>query len=240
MLLGGMTMRDLCQVLLIDDDHDFCDSVASYFEERGVALLTATDARLLHSMDLDDLRVILLDIDMPRLSGLDALEVLRQQNDHVTTIMVSGHSDLTTRLSCLDKGADFFMPKPVDLAELYLVVQRVVRQHNQEAQNDARGYWRLSRSRHVLITPDGDEHGLSTGEFRVFELLLSNSPELVSKEELTEAATGQIDLAKTYSRALEVLVSRVRSRVSSKDLKLPVKALRNAGYVFHGACEVID
>lgn len=234
-------MRDLCQVLLIDDDHDFCDSVASYFEERGLAMLTATDARLLHSMDLDDLRVILLDIDMPRLSGLDALEVVRQQNDHVTTIMVSGHSDLTTRLSCLDKGADFFMAKPVDLAELYLIVQRVFRQQNEkETQNDAQCCWRLSRSRHVLITPDGGEHGLSTGEFRVFELLFSNSPELVSKEELTEAATGRIDLAKTYSRALEVLVSRVRSRISSKDVKLPVKALRNAGYVFHGACEVID
>lgn len=233
-------MGDLSQVLLVDDDHDFCDSVASYFEGRGLAVLTATDARLLHNMDLDDLRVILLDIDMPRLSGLDALEVVRQQNDHVTTIMVSGHSDLNTRLSCLDKGADFFMAKPVDLAELYLVVQRVVGQHDKEAQTDARGCWRLSRSRHVLITPDGDEHGLSTGEFRVFELLLSSAPELVSKEELTEAATGRIDLDKTYSRALEVLVSRVRSRINSNELKLPVKALRNAGYVFHGGCEVVD
>lgn len=233
-------MGDLSQVLLVDDDHDFCDSVASYFEGRGLAVLTATDARLLHSMDLDGLRVILLDIDMPRLSGLDALEVVRHQNDHVTTIMVSGHSDLTTRLSCLDKGADFFMAKPVDLAELYLVVRRVVGQHDKEEQNDASSYWRLSRSRHVLITPDGDEHGLSTGEFRVFELLLSSAPELVSKEELTEAATGRIDLGKTYSRALEVLVSRVRSRINSNEIKLPVKALRNAGYVFHGAGEMVD
>jgi DNA-binding response OmpR family regulator len=77
-------------------------------------------------------------------------------------------------------------------------------------------------------------------EFCVLELLLSNAPELVSKEELTEAAKGRIDLAKTYSRALGVLISRVRSRVNSNDVKLPVKALRNAGYVFHGAGEVID
>lgn len=233
-------MGDRSQVLLVDDDHDFCDSVASYFEERGLAVLTATDARLLHSMDLDNLLVILLDVDMPRLSGLDALEIVRHHNDHVTTIMVSGHCDLTTRLSCLDKGADFFMAKPVDLAELYLVVQRVVGQHDKEVQNDARGCWRLSRSRHVLIAPDGEEHGLSTGEFRVFQLLLSSAPELVSKEELTEAATGRIDLAKTYSRALEVLISRVRSRINSNEIKLPVKALRNAGYVFHGAGEMVD
>lgn len=233
-------MNDRAKVLLVDDDRDFCDSILSYFERRGLEVLTATDARLLQRMDLGALRVILLDINMPRLSGLDALKFVRHQNDYVTTIMVSGHSDLTTRLSCLEKGADFFMAKPIDLAELYLVVQRVIGQNEKEAQNDAQYCWRLSRSSHVLIKPNGEEHGLSTGEFRVFQLLFSNSPEPVSKEELTEAATGRIDLAKTYSRALEVLVSRVRSRVSSKDLKLPVKALRNAGYVFHGACEVID
>lgn len=235
-----MPMTDLAAILLVDDDHDFCESVASYFEGHGLAVLTATDARLLKNIDLSALRVILLDIDMPKMSGFDALEIIRRQNDQVTTIMVSGHSDLTTRLSCLDQGADFFMAKPVDLAELFLVVQRVVGQHGKEAQHDVSGCWRLSRSRHVLITPDGYEHGLSTGEFRVFELLLSNAPELVSKEELTEAATGRIDIAKTYSRALEVLISRVRSRVNANDAKLPVKALRNAGYVFHDACEVVD
>lgn len=233
-------MNDLSAILLVDDDHDFCESVASYFEGRGLSVLTATDARLLKNIDLSALHVILLDIDMPKVSGFDALAIIRQQNNQVTTIMVSGHSDLTTRLSCLDQGADFFMAKPVDLAELFLVVQRVVGQQGSEAQIGSRGCWRLSRSRHVLITPDGDEFGLSTSEFRVLELLLSNAPELVSKEELTEAATGQIDIAKTYSRALEVLISRVRSRINSNDVKLPVKALRNAGYVFHGAAEVVD
>jgi DNA-binding response OmpR family regulator len=233
-------MGDLSRVLLVDDDHDFCDSVASYFEERGLAVLTATDARFLHSMDLDDLRVILLDIDMPRLSGLDALEVVRQQNDHVTTIMVSGHSDLTTRLSCLDKGADFFMAKPIDLAELYLVVQRVVGREEEAASNDPRDCWQLSRSRHALVAPNGDELGLSASEYRVLDLLFANSPEPVSREELTEAATGRLDVAKTYSRALEVLISRLRTRSSSEGQKLPVKALRNAGYVFHGVCKMMD
>lgn len=234
-----MLMNDFAEILLVDDDHDFCDSVANYFEVRGATVLTATDPRLLLSMDLKKLRVILLDIDMPRLSGLDALKVIREQNDHVTVIMVSGRSNLTTRLSSLDRGADFFMAKPIDLAELYLVVQRIVREEAMD-RNDSEGCWHLSRSRHALITPDGVEYGLSASEFRVVELLFANAPELVSKEELTEAATGRIDIAKTYSRALEVLISRVRSRINSNNVKLPVKALRNAGYVFHGACEVID
>lgn len=204
-------MNDLAAVLLVDDDYDFCNSVADYFEAQGVSVLTAIDARLLRSMDISALRVILLDIDMPKLSGLDALEVIRGQNDHVTTIMGSGHGDLTTRLSCLDKGADFFMTKPIDLAELFLVVQRIIGQGEGKVKKGSEAYWRLSRSRYVLITPVGEEHGLSTGEFRVLELLLASAPELVSKEELTEAATGRIDLAKTYSRALEVMISRLRS-----------------------------
>ena len=230
-------MNDITEILLVDDDKDFCDSVSNYFEMRGSDVITATDPRLLTSMDLNKFRVILLDIDMPRLSGLDVLKFIREQNDHVTTIMVSGRSDLTTRLSSLDNGADFFMAKPIDLAELYLVVQRVVGREEEAASNDPRACWQLSRSRHVLVAPDGDEFGLSASEYRVLDLLFANSPEPVSREELTEAATGRLDIAKTYSRALEVLISRLRTRSSSEGQKLPVKALRNAGYVFHGVCK---
>ncbi|PWG15636.1 response regulator transcription factor [Salibaculum griseiflavum] len=233
-------MVDPAEILLIDDDHDFCDSVSSYFDARSIPVLTATDPRLLQSMSLDGLRVILLDIDMPRLSGIDALPIVRSKSDLITTIMVSGHSDLTTRLSALEKGADFFVGKPVDLPELFLVVSRILGKHSAECARTDKAHWLLSRSRCTLISPADDCIGLSASEFRVFEALFSHAPEAVSKEELTEAATGRIDVAKAYSRALEVLISRVRSRANTSDVKLPVKALRNAGYVFHGNARVID
>ena len=233
-------MNDITGILLVDDDKDFCDSVASYFEVRGSDVFTATDPRLLTSMDLNKFRVILLDIDMPHLSGLDVLKLIREQNDHVTTIMVSGRSDLTTRLSSLDNGADFFMAKPIDLAELYLVVQRVVGREEEATSNDPKACWQLFRSRDTLVAPNGNEFGLSASEYRVLELLFANAQEVVSKEELTEAATGRIDVAKTYSRALEVLISRLRTRSSSEGQKLPVKALRNAGYIFYGKCKTTE
>ena len=138
--------------------------VSGCFEVRGSNVLMATDPRLLTSMDITKFRVILLDIDMPRLLGLDVLKLIRKQNVHVTTIMVSGRSDLTTRLSSLDKGADFFMAKPIDLAELYLVVQRIVGHEEGAIHNDPEAYWQLSRSRLTLIAPDGDEVGLSASE----------------------------------------------------------------------------
>ncbi|PWG15625.1 response regulator transcription factor [Salibaculum griseiflavum] len=233
-------MVDPAEILLIDDDHDFCDSVSSFFDARSIPVLTATDPRLLQSMSLDCLRVILLDIDMPRLSGIDALPIIRSKSDLITTIMVSGHSDLTTRLSALEKGADFFLGKPVDLPELFLVVSRILGKQAAEDASISEAHWLLSRNRCALISPTGDAIGLSASEFRVVEALFSHAPEPVSKEELTEAATGRIDVAKTYSRALEVLVSRVRSRVNTSGTKLPIKALRNVGYVFHGNGVVID
>lgn len=228
------------EVLLIDDDYVFCVSVAKYFDARSIPVLTATEPRLLNSMKLDDIQVILLDIDMPSLSGLEALELIREQNDHITTIMVSGHDDLTTRLSSLEKGADFFISKPVDLPELFLVVARALDQNATNGRGNSEPEWHLSRSSCALISPIGDATGLSISEFRVFETLLSQAPMPVSKEELTEAATGRLDVAKTYTRALEVLISRVRSRANTNDIKLPVKAMRNAGYVFHGKGTVRD
>ena len=227
-------------ILLIDDDYDFCDSVSKYFDARSISVLTATDPRLLQSMSLDGLRVILLDIDMPHLSGFDVLHNIRSRSDLITTIMISGHSDLTARLSALEKGADFFLGKPVDLPELFLVVSRLLGKQAATDTSAIETHWLLSRSRCALISPTGDVIGLSLGEFRVVEALFRHAPEPVSKEELTEAATGRIDIAKAYSRALEVLVSRLRSRANTNENKLAVKALRNVGYVFHGNGTVID
>lgn len=233
-------MADPVEILLIDDDHDFCDSVSKYFDARLMSVLTATDPRLIQSMDLARLRVILLDINMPHLSGIDVLYNIRSKSDLITTIIMSGHSDLTTRLSALEKGADFFLGKPIDLPELFLVVSRILGKQTAEDASAIETHWLLSRSRCALISPSGDVTGLSASEFRVVEALFSHAPEPVSKEELTEAATGRIDLAKTYSRALEVLISRLRSRSNNGGTKLPVKALRNAGYVFHSTGTVIE
>ena len=219
-------------VLIIDDDVDFCGAVSDYLACQGIDALSATDPNILQLVNLDELQVILLDIDMPKLSGFDVLDQIRRRSSNVKIIMVSGYSDLNSRLRCLEEGADFFLAKPIDMHELALVT--INARGKEKIATKTKTLWRLSRTAHSLFTPDGDKVGLSAGEYRVLKLLFENSPEVVSKEGLTRVATGRDDHALAYGRALEVLVSRIRSRANFGPHKLPVKALRNIGYVFHG------
>ena len=222
-------MPNAREIVLIDDDQSFCISVKTYFEKRDIPILTISDSKVAKALNFRHFQVVLLDIDMPNVSGREILCSIRASQKPIV-IMVSGHSDEETRLSCLNHGADFFFAKPVNLEELSLVAQRALgrRDHSQD------GGWALMQSQSALSTPDSRTVGLSSSEFRVLEQLIRHAPHPVSKEILTQVVTGDARKAPTFNRALEVMISRLRTRVSSDEVRLPVKALRNVGYVFHG------
>lgn len=219
------------QIVLIDDDASFCGSVKKFFACKNIPLLTVSDAVIASALNFEKFKVILLDIDMPEISGRELLSNIRASEKPIV-IMVSGHSAEETRLSCLNEGADFFFSKPVNLEELSLVVRRAVVRSDYLQEEDS---WSLLRSESAIRTPDARVVGLSSGEFRVLEQLIRHAPNPVSKEMLTQAVTGDIGQTASFTRALEVMLSRLRTRASSDAVKLPVKALRNVGYVFNGS-----
>lgn len=223
-------------ILLIDDDTSFCESVKRYFADRDLALLSVSDPRLAKALNFCHFRVILLDIDMPEITGQDLLRDIRKSEKPIV-IMVSGHSDEHIRLGCLNQGADFFFSKPVHLEELSLVVQRALGRtyvvHDQRS-------WTIIKSESAVALPNGSIVGLSSAEYRVLEQLILNAPNPVSREILTQVVTGDVDQTSNFTRGLEVMISRLRGRLSNKDFRLPVRALRNVGYVFHGNGTLID
>lgn len=217
-------------VLLIDDDSSFCYSVKTYFAKRDLSLFSVSEPRLAKALNFLHFRVILLDIDMPEITGQDLLGDIRTSKKPVV-IMVSGQSDEETRLDCLNRGADFFFSKPVHLEELSLVVRRALGRNDVSHDDQS---WTLIQSQSALAMPDGHLVGLSGSEYRVLEQLIRDAPNPVSRENLTQVVTGDAGKPAAFTRALEVMISRLRTRASNDDLRLPIKALRNVGYVFHG------
>lgn len=147
--------------------------------------------------------------------------------------MISGHSDERTPVTMLKDGADFFPAKPVNLEELYLVADRILRKDRAAAVDS--GSWALQRSTMLLNTPDGRQIGLSASEFRVIETLIRRAPDHIDKTELLLAMSSTGKSGSSSLRALEVMLSRLRSRASTQDVILPIRAIRNAGCVFHGS-----
>jgi DNA-binding response OmpR family regulator len=227
-------MPSQSDILIIDDDATFCDSVSRYFGARNISVQAIGDPHEAQRLSFDQYRVVFLDIDMPGVSGVDLLVQIRRMASPVV-IMVSGQSDEATRLACLRQGADFFFSKPVHLEELRLVAIRAMGRDLPPEDSDL---WVLSRSECAVRSPGGGLVGLSSSEFRLLEHLFSAAPDPVAKNDLARVVTGDPERTETFTRALEVMISRLRARTSTQNAKLPVKALRNFGYVFHGAGKV--
>jgi DNA-binding response OmpR family regulator len=231
-------MPDHPEILAIDDDQAFLADLKNFFEGQGIGVTALSDPVLAGSLDYEKFTVILLDLDMPGRTGQEVLAGIPANNRPIV-IIVSGHSDLDTRIHLLETGADFFLPKPLDLTEALLICRRIL--GRQVSENEAGQLWAVSRSHHTLTSPSGTVFGLTTSEFRILELLIETSPGVVAKDVLAEAVTARSGVAAiAFHRSLEVMISRMRSRFSGPDHPLPIKALRNVGYTFHGQGDLSD
>lgn len=225
-------MSEHPEIVAFDDDHAFMDDLRAYFAVEGIDIVTISNPKHSSAIDFAAVKIVLLDLDMPEYSGRDVLAKIPAK-DRPTVIIVSGHSDLETRIDLLDRGADFFMAKPIDLKELLLVCHRILGRHAQD--NDSSDAWVLSHANQSLISPSGTVFGLTYSEYRILELLMHASPAIVPKSILAQSFTSrEEEKTSALYRSLEVMISRMRTRFSEGDTPLPIKALRNVGYVFHG------
>jgi two-component system, OmpR family, response regulator len=224
-------MYEHSEILAIDDDHAFLGDLKRFFAQKGLGIATISDSIVAPALDLDMFKVVLLDLEMPGLSGEEVLARMPSTRRPIV-IVVSGHNDLETRLRLLESGADFFLTKPVDLTEILLLCRRAL--NRQPADPETPQIWTLNRSKHTLCSPHGTVYGLTSSEFRILELLFEANRNVVTKQALAQAVTTREGAATvSFYRSLEVMISRMRTRISGPDLPLPIRALRNVGYVFH-------
>lgn len=227
-------MNNQPEIIAIDDDQMFMTDLRTHFQEQEIPVATLLDPFLSSALDFSKFKIVVLDLDMPNISGQEVLAGMRTDR-RPTVIVVSAYGDIETRLQLLSAGADFFMTKPVNFSELTLICRRILGRQIVTAEQS--NHWSLSRTRHTMTTPDGTVLGLTTSEFLILELLFASSPNFVKKETLAQAVTARNDTSvNAFYRSLEVMISRMRTRFSKPDEPLPIRALRNVGYIFFGNC----
>ncbi|MGZ8471425.1 MAG: sigma-54-dependent transcriptional regulator [Gemmatirosa sp.] len=112
-------------ILLIDDDPQLLAALTTFFERRGWAVARALDGRSgieLYERDAPDL--VLTDLDMPGLSGLQVVDVLRSRDPEAIVLLLTGHGDVASAVEAMQLGAENFLAKPVDFRHLEIAVER--------------------------------------------------------------------------------------------------------------------
>ncbi len=113
-------------VLLVDDEPAFGDVLARRLRRRNIQVTHALDGDTALRMLLDNaFDVVLLDLKMTGISGLEVLNVLKRMVPDVPVIMISGHADQETVNLCLARGASQYLPKPCDADEIVSIIGRI-------------------------------------------------------------------------------------------------------------------
>jgi DNA-binding response OmpR family regulator len=221
------------KILVVDDEPKIRRIVSSYLIEEGFDVAEAHDGETALSLAGPELDLVILDIGLPGIDGIDVLRELRSRTD-VPVILVTARAEETDRLIGLSVGADDYVTKPFSPRELVLRVKAILRRSHQvvsrsDGVNKFKDLSVDSRSR--VVEADGDEPELTVLEFDLL-VALSESPGLVlSRRQLIEQVWGWDFVGD--ERVVDVHIRNLRSKLGD-DASEPrfIATVRGVGYKF--------
>ncbi|MGO9471572.1 MAG: response regulator transcription factor [Isosphaeraceae bacterium] len=226
-------------VLLIDGDVALSELMREFFMPRGIRIKAVHDGQRGLAEALDgSYDLILLDVILP---GLDGLEVLRQvrRRSVVPVIILTARTARADRIVGLDAGADDYLPKPLELDELIARMRAVLRRSGRLG---AQGNQVLDVNG-VKVAPgtrqawsQGSPLDLTTIEFDILDLLIRSAGRVVSRSELIAAIHQRPALP--LERSLDVHVSHLRKKL--RTLGQLIHTVRGVGYMFRAELEAED
>lgn len=218
----------MVHILVLEDDPKLNQIVCTYLNDSGFAAkgcLNANDAYDEMYNSLYDL--IISDIMMPEVDGFEFARTVRQVNRHIPILFMSAKDDLPSKQKGFQLGIDDYMVKPVDLGELLLRVQALLRRANIEAERKL-SIGNLTLDADGLTAEvDGEEVPLTTREFNILYKLLSYPKKTFSRAQLMDEFWG-VD-SEASLRAVDVYITKLRDKCSDCD-GFEIKTVRGLGY----------
>lgn len=215
------------KVALVEDDPDLLEELAASLGEAGFDVIACPSAEAFwRARAATDFDLVVLDLGLPRESGLSVLRRLRESSG-IGVVVLTARALPADHAQSLSEGADAFLSKPVDLNVLAATLRSVARRVRPSAQATA---WRLSTDGWSLHAPDGVVVELSPQERLLMTCLMKTPGSAVSREILLdcfEQAGEEAD-----PQRLDMMVHRLRKKVAAAGHRLPLRTLYRSGYLF--------
>jgi two-component system OmpR family response regulator len=214
------------RVLLVEDDPMIGEAVTVALKDATYAadwVLDGTSA--IAALASAEHQAVLLDLGLPRQSGMDVLRQLRQQGNTVPVIIVSARDAVDDRIKALDLGADDYVLKPFDVHELLARLRAVIRRHaGQAGAVLSNGVVSLDPVTREVRRGDA-AHVLSAREFSLLQALLLRPGAILARSELEERIYGWNE--EVESNAVDFLIHGVRKKLGPDS----IKNVRGAGWM---------
>ncbi|MCI8608570.1 MAG: response regulator transcription factor [Firmicutes bacterium] len=225
------------RILIVDDNREIVDSLGKLLALEGYDILTAYDGmEALAVLEKHQVDLILLDVMMPRLNGLSALMRIRE-NYKIPAIILSAKTEESDKVSGLMLGADDYISKPYNPAELIARVKAQLRRYHawggQTPKNDedtiVNGGLVLDRKQRMIMV-DGKETRLTATEYRILELLMTHLGQVFPAEQIYERVWNE-EADYAVENTVMVHIRHIREKIEI-DTKNPryIKVVWGIGY----------
>lgn len=224
-------------VLVVEDDPGLRVLMARALQQNGFAVFQAcTGPEMWNILEQRPVDLILLDVMLPGKNGIDLCRDIRAKHD-VPIIFVSARVDETDRVIGLELGADDYIPKPFGTRELIARVRAVMRRRPMKSEASTGtsveqahfAGWRVDMRRRSVYSPSGASIELTGAEFDLLTSFIGSPQRVLGRERLIELS--RVRLGDSSDRSIDVLVSRLRRKLSSAGEAAPIVTVRGVGYM---------
>jgi two-component system OmpR family response regulator len=213
----------MIKILMIEDDYEFAQLLERFFENKGLEITCYEDPFLALSCGIRNYDIVILDLTLPGLDGLEVCKKIRDQHN-IPIIISSARSDLDDKLVGFENGADDYLPKPYDPKEMLARIMALMKRSNSITNKSIK---KEIKSNFTIKGNDiyfKDQYlELTAAENEILQVLLKHFNQTLSREFIVESCPSLND---DIGKTLSTLIGRIKQKTSN-DI---IQTVRGIGY----------
>lgn len=224
----------MIQVAMIEDDIELAEVLTQYLATYNIEVTNYEDPFIgLSSIAIKKFDLIILDLTLPGLDGLEVCQEILKKHD-IPIIISSARSDITDKVTALQLGADDYLPKPYDPRELEIRIKTLLRRIHKTAHpiESSKDKIFIYDEQKKVITKNQSPLKLTPAEFEVLSLFIKREGFVISRDEIFDNVT-YLNSDMENSSSLSVIINRLRHKIekNTKDIQ-HLQTIRGMGYKF--------
>ncbi len=219
---------------MIEDDSEFASLLSEYLIKFNIKVTNFEDPYLGLSAGVKNFDLLILDLTLPGMDGLEVCKEIREKYD-IPIIISSARSDVSDRVVGLQIGADDYLPKPYDPKEMHARIMSLIRRYKkttaEKEETISESAFRIDEKRHEIYFEDR-ALSLTPAEYEILEYLIKQHSFSVSREQLVYHCKSLKD---KDSKSLDVIIGRLRTKIGDNSKKPEhIFSVRGIGYKLIG------
>lgn len=220
------------RILVVEDELDLQEAIADGLKIDGYAVDTCSDGNDAYErLYVENYDLVVLDLNLPGMDGIDVLKKIRNEKPELKVLILSARNSVNDKVAGLDYGANDYLAKPFDFAELEARIRNLLRQKFSQADNIITyGSLRVDLSKRIAYCND-EVIQLTKKEFSILEYFVLNPHKVISQEELIDHVWDSS--ADNFSGAIRVHISSLRKKLKNILNFDPIETKIGEGYILN-------